>query len=169
MSQSQTYSFDFRCVPHDVLQWELNRFLSVTDRAAFNTVMEQPERIYKRFPKDFAEKHAVRAALRHQRSHVAKINYMAENEDNLGRGEVMMAVDLIGKYADFLVKPIAAPLFKYRTHTKEKALGDLATISGDDYVFSEYMTLEVKEKLLRAMRVIRSIPTEKHVQIRTAK
>jgi hypothetical protein len=169
MSKSQSHSFDFTRVPYDVLQWELNRFLSVTDRASFNTVMQQPERIHKRFAKDFAEKHAVNVALRHQRSHVKKINYMAENEDVLGRQGVMQAVEIIGKYADFLVKPIAVPLFKYRTHTKEKALKDLETISGDDYVFSEYMTTEVKEKLLHAMAVIGSIATEKHVQIRSAK
>jgi len=97
-----------------------------------------------------------------QRAHVTRINYMVENEDNLGAGSVRMAVNWIGLYADFLVKPVALPLFNYRKtgEAKTKALSDLATMIDEDFVFSDQMTDEVRSKIRHAIRVIEAIVPE---------
>jgi len=157
-------SFDFRYIPHDVLQWELSLFLNTHERATFNAVLDPTERVHKKFPKNFARKFAFKIAMKTQRAHVRRINYMVENEDNMGAGDARMAVRWISLYADFLVKPMALPLFKYSKtgETKAKALSDLETMIHEDFVFYAYMTDEVREKIRRAMRVLGSIVTEKN-------
>lgn len=157
--------FDFRRVPYDVLQWELNRFLTMTERATFNSVQEQPERIHNPFPKNFARKFAAKIALKAQRAHVRRINYMVDNEDNMGAGDARMTIKWIGLYADFLVKPMALPLFKYSKtgEMKVKALSDLETMIHEDFVFSNFMTDEVSGKIRHAMRVIGTIDSERQV------
>lgn len=155
-------TFDFTRIPYDVLQWELNKFLEPTDRANFNGAMQWQECIYTRFPKGFAQKFAVKVAMKIQRNHVARINYMVENEDNLGAGSVRMAINWIGLYADFLVKPVAEPLFKYSKtgEAKTKALSDLAIMIDDDFVFSNEMTDEVRSKIRHAIRFVETIVPE---------
>lgn len=155
--------FDFTRIPYDVLQWELNKFLEPTDRANFNGAMQWQECIYKRFPKNFAQKFAAKVAMKVQRAHVTRINYMVDNEDDLGAGSVRMAINWIGLYADFLVKPVAQPLFKYSKtgETKTKALSDLATMIHEDFVFSNFMTDEVRSKIRHAIRVIEAIVSER--------
>jgi hypothetical protein len=149
-------------MPYDVLQWEINRFLEPNDRASLNATMEWQERVYNRFPKGFAKKFAVKVAMNTQKSHVKRINYMVDNEDDLGAGCVRMAIQWIGLYADFLVKPMALPLFKYSKtgETKAKALSDLATMIDEDFVFSAFMTDEVRGKIRNAMSVLDAIVPE---------
>lgn len=149
----------FNFVPHDVLQHVVSPFLDSGDRANFNAVLEPTERVYKKFPKNFSVKFAVKIALLTQRCHMARINYMVENEDNLGAGSVRMAVKWIGLYADFLVKPMTLPLFKYSKTgvSKKKAMSDLSIMIADDFVFVAFMTDEVKQKIRHAMSVIQAI------------
>ena len=156
-------SFDFRYVPHDVLQWEVSPFLNTYERVTFNAVLDPTVRVYKRFPQNFARKFAFKVAMKTQRAHVRRINYMVDNEDNMGAGDARMTIQWISLYADFLVKPMALPLFKYSKtgETKAKALSDLETMIHEDFVFSNFMTDEVREKIRRAMRVLETIVSEK--------
>ena len=50
--------FDY--VPLDILQFVLGRFLDQETMIAFNQVTDPRERIYRRFPKDYAIKHHIR-------------------------------------------------------------------------------------------------------------
>jgi hypothetical protein len=162
MQRAPLSRFDFRRMPYDVIQWEINSFLEPTERAAINTVLDWQERVYKPFPKNFARKFAVKVAMKTQRAHLCRINYMVTNEDVMGAGDARMAIQWIGLYADFLVKPAALPLFKYsRTgETKAKALSDLETMIHEDFVFSAFMTDEVREKIRHAMRVVEATVRE---------
>jgi len=149
----------FNFVPHDVLQHVVSPFLNSGDRANFNAVLEPTERVHKKFPKNFPLKFAVKIALLTQRCHMARINYMVDNGDNIGAGSVRVAVRWIGLYADFLVKPMTLPLFKHSSNglSKKKALSDLSIMISDDFVFVDFMTDEVKQKIRRAMSVIQAI------------
>ena len=162
MQRAPLNGFDFARMPYDVIQWEINSFLEPAERAAMNTVLDWQERVYKRFPENFARKFAVKVAMKTQRTHIKRINYMVENEDDLGAGDARMAIQWIGLYADFLVKPMALPLFKYsRTgETKAKTLSDLETMIHEDFVFYHFMTDEVRGKIRHAMRVVEATVRE---------
>ena len=171
MERLPLVSFDFRYVPYDVLQWELSPFLNSGDRANFNAVLDPTERVHKRFPKDFAEKHAVRMAHEAQKNHVTLINYwvlLARDapEDSWTEYAIQGAY-AAGKYADFFTKPVAAPLFKYRSNKNNvsQAVRELTNLMGDDTIQADFMTHEIRTKILRAIAIVKSMVPEKHVPL----
>jgi hypothetical protein len=54
----------FTALPQDMLQWEINRFLDPLSRLHWNEVLKNDERVYSKFPKDYAIKHQIK--LSHQ-------------------------------------------------------------------------------------------------------
>lgn len=52
----------FTALPQDMLQWEINRFLDPLSRLHWNEVLKKDERVYKKFPKDYAIKHQIELA-----------------------------------------------------------------------------------------------------------
>jgi len=164
-------SFDFRYVPHDVLQWELSPFLNTYERATFNAVLDPTERVHKRFPKDFAEKHAVRMAYEAQKNHVTLINYwlvLARDAPEESLTEYMIqAVYAAGRYADFFTKPVAAALFKYRSNKNNvsQVVRELTNVLSDDSIYADFMTHEIRTKILHAIAIVKSMVPEKHVPL----
>jgi len=49
----------FTALPQDMLQYEAARFLTHADALEFNEVLKNNERVYKKFPNDYAIKHQI--------------------------------------------------------------------------------------------------------------
>ena len=159
----------FNYVPHDVTQWKIAPFLTAEERATFNSVLEQPERVYKKFPKDFAEKHAVKIAYAAQDRHAARINFFMTSARDAPEDSwteyAIQGVNAMGKYVDFFTKPVAVALFKYRARkpNAKQAITELTNTLGDDTIYADFITEAFREKVLKAIDVIKSIVPEKHV------
>ena len=141
-------------MPHDVIQWVISPFLTADDRAAFNTVLEPTERIYKKFPVGFAIQHALRVAFAGQRRRATIINYLVERADNTAYKKAV--VTELGLYADFFCKPVMSPVFIYRPTSKMNAIAELTNLI-DDTAFYHYLTEEVHTKVIRAIAHIQSL------------
>ena len=161
----------FNFVAHDILQYVLNPFLEPIERAAFNTVLEPTERVFKRFPKDFAEKHAVKIAYAAQKRHADRINFWTESANNVPddswKQYAAHGVDAIGQYAEFFTKPVAAPLFKYRSERNHAAriTSELTGALHKDSMYETFMIEEIRVKIYYAVGVINSLKSEKHFML----
>jgi hypothetical protein len=150
---------DFSKIPYDVLQWVLNKFLTNIDRASLNTVLQWQERIYRRFSKGFAENHALHASLAAQNSIVSKMNHMAAHYE-LNRGtkrnylRARKACKFVGLYADFLIKPMAKPLFQFRSKAKDSAISDLKVLISDEYIFDDYVSAALRKKVIKTIEIL---------------
>ena len=159
----------FNYVAHDVLQYVLNPFLTADDRANFNAVVEPPERIAKKFPKNFAESHALRMAHKRQSLLAKRLNDIGrEIDESSGENILVYFAERLGEYADFLVNPISRPLFAYRTTTrnKERMIENLLSQLDDENYVTPFLTSAVRAKILQAVEVIDAIVPEKHVPIK---
>jgi len=159
----------FNFVAHDVLQHVLSPFLNAEDRFNLNAVLEPTERIFKRFPKDFAEKHAVRIAYMAQKCHAERINFWTSRagttRDESWKEYAIHGVNAVGKYADFFSKPVAAALFKYRAGRNHAAsmISELTHTLSDESIHVSFMTDKIRAKIYGAIGVINSLTPEKHV------
>jgi len=158
----------FNFIAHDVLQYALSPFLTADDRANFNAVLEPTERVAKKFPANFAERHAVRIAYGRQKFHAERLNEVGAEIGELAACSVYNDfVKRIGDYADFFLNPISRPLFVYRTKVdnKTRVIDELASKLDDDHSFAPFMTTAVRAKILKAIDLIDSLVPEKHVHI----
>lgn len=159
----------FNYVAHDVLQYVLNPFLTADDRFNFNAVIEPPERIAKKFPKNFAESHALRIAHERQTFHAKRLNNIGR-EINESSTELILGVfaERLSEYADFLLNPISRPLFVYRTtaNNKERMIENLLSQLDEENYATPFMPAYIRAKILRAVEVIDRLVPEKHVPFR---
>jgi len=159
----------FNYVAHDVLQYVLNPFLTADDRANFNAVVEPPERIAKKFPKNFAESHALRMAHKRQSFLAKRLNDIGREIDESSDENILgYFVERLSEYADFLLNPISRPLFAYRTtpRNKERMIENLLSQLDEDNYTTPFMPAYIRAKILRAVEVIDAIVPEKHVPLK---
>jgi hypothetical protein len=149
----------FNFVPVAVLQWCIAPFLLAEERAEFNAVLEPTERIVCRFPKDAPIMHAVRIGVTTQRRHGRLLNFLADHVDDDPNG-AQRIITAYERYAEFLCKPIAAPMFRYRDGTKERAIADLRNLTGNDAFILPEVTVAL---MTRAIAHIDAIQMERHV------
>ena len=149
----------FICVPEDVIKWVIIPFLTIDDRLAFNAALEPTERVYKKLPKDFVSKHALRIAYTAQRHHAHMINYLAHRAaaSHYRKAYALATITEIKLYTDFLMKPVAAPLFIYgdSANAKAKAVSDISHFLSDSIIES-YMTDEVRDKIRKTIAYVES-------------
>jgi hypothetical protein len=149
----------FNFIPHAVIQWEISSFLLAQERAEFNAVLEPTERVYKKLPLGFAEKHALRAAYSNQASHANHINLCTDNIDDddseKTREYARRGIEAIGRYASFFLKPASEPLFKYRAQIyKTRAIKELADFLSAESIYEPFITQEVTAQILLAIDAI---------------
>jgi len=144
--------FDFRRIPYDVLQWELNRFLKFTDRTAFNTVVDPPERIYRRLPKNFAVNHSINVALNERHRHMTHINFWMPRTQM--PGFPVRALRAISRYVTFLCSPTAVLIFKFSSDAKKHTLTQLNNFLIHNNKILEIMTSEIRESIISAIHRI---------------
>jgi hypothetical protein len=151
--------FDFTRIPYDVIQWEINRFLEPCDRAAFNTVMEWPERTYKRFPKGFADMHAYKIAYATQRRYAFLLNYLTDKAANsyFDSNIIKAKTKIMVKYAEFFSKQVALPLFKHRPENRQRVISELENALSEDSDLLDFMTLENHATLLHTIDYVKGV------------
>lgn len=141
----------FKCIPQDVTQWKIAPFLTPEERADFNSVLEQPERVYKKFPKDFAIKHSLRTYITAQKRHVERISYFMANSDIIkGQGEAARntAMRVFEDYVDFISSHKARLIYQYKDKSKKSANHDLMVfLDGRDFPYRLYISQKLRDKL----------------------
>lgn len=150
----------FNYVPYYVILKEISPFLDACDRAAFNAVLEPTERVYKKFPPGFAVQHALRIAYGAQRHYVYMINYLSDRMFLVFRPEYeRAAITVISLYADFLMKPVAAPLFVYgnSAKAKAKAVSDMRKFLAEDYIFEDSISDVMRTKIHKVITYIEGL------------
>ena len=70
----------FSGLPWDMKR-EISTFLERDDGASFNEVLRRDERVYKKFPKDFALKHALRILREEHNSIMRRIQFHIDRDD----------------------------------------------------------------------------------------
>ena len=164
----------FNFIPHDVTQHVLNPFLEPEDRANFNAVLEPTERVFKRLPPNFAEKHAIRIAYAAQKRHADRINFWTDRASNIPddswKKYAAHGVNAVGKYADFFTKPVAAALFKYRTEMNhaDRVTTELMDHYSEESFYTIFMSDAIRTKIAYAINAINAIVPEKHVHLALA-
>lgn len=146
----------FNFIPYDVLQWEINRFLTADDRASMNAVLEPTERIYKKFPADFAIKHSLVAFIRLQRTHVLALTSFTNTSEEVvtNKKSLRKAMKIIKKYIIFLGTDGARLLYKYKANAKVSALHDLNLFLDEDFAFQPYLTEKMRTNIYRTITIV---------------
>jgi hypothetical protein len=156
-----TYTNDtniFNFVPHDVTQYVINPFLTVEDRANFNAVLEPTERVYKRFPTDFAIKHSVKAFASAQKAHVTRITEaMDVCYDLLDQGIDSDSNPLgpLSRYLTFIISPQAKLIYQHKAKAKQSALNDLNLFLDEQHCpFDRFMCMKMRVRILDAIDLV---------------
>ena len=166
----------FALLPQDILQWEINKWLTAGDRVSFNMVLQADERVYKKFDRNFAEKHSLAIACKTQRKHAQMINRLTPLAINLDVFALAKGPTAIEKYALFLMNNFAAPLFAYQTKsvlsaaaaavtlkTSQKCIAELESFLADDCVYKPFMQESTRSVLVAAIKHIRSTKVVKTI------
>lgn len=149
----------FNFIPQVVLQYEINRFLNAEERANLNAVLEPPERISHRLPKDAAIKHVLCALISVQRRHVLDINHLVEKYPS---AEVLELLGRrIDRYVTFLCRPLTTVFYQYLEGAKARAIGELEIFLG--HHFAAHHTPRRLQTWRLAIEHIRGIPFIRHV------
>lgn len=153
----------FNFIPLDVLQYVINTFLTPEERGNFNAVLEPTERVFKKFPTNFAEKHALKIAYKAQMRHANLLNYLADNQAVNESAYLSAGAFALGDYADFFTKPVAHPIFVWRAECNHKAqiIAELTESVSAGSGRAPFMTDEIRTKIARAIAMI-----ETHVAVK---
>lgn len=149
----------FNFVPYDVTQWKISAFLTPQDRAAFNAVLEPTERIFKRFPKDFAIKHSLRMLCMAQRNYAVQLIHALDNSTIILRNEklVRKTMRLIKNYVCFISSQ-ARLIYQYRPGARATAFRELSLFLDDEFPYEPFVTDDLREMILDARNVLDDTP-----------
>ena len=98
----------FTALPQDMLQWEINRFLTHKDALNWNEVLKKDERVFKKFPKDYAIRHQIKRSYENYQEIAWKLQISLNRVEVAGYLNEMHApnsVKLLKKYFAFFKDP----------------------------------------------------------------
>ena len=165
----------FSSLPYDMKQYEISFYLDPVSRAAFNQVLKKDERVFKKFPKDYALKHQIITVRSSYEIIAMRGNELMERfyqEVERHPDEYVnpsKAVRQLIKFFSFLKNPLNSCIFKYQRKVKEKVLEDLKFwIAGDDAINdnSPHDGLYMRQSAKEAYEVVSTIPFVRHVNAR---
>jgi len=143
----------FSKLPQDMLQWEIGRFLTSTDVLNFNTVLKNDERIYKKFPKDYALKHAIITKRTHYETIVTRLNHLLGCL-TLGLRPLRAQKDL-KKLFTFFLDPSTAIIFTHQLSVKFQMAHMVEQWMEEDQELYDYMTHEETLEMIALARKTR--------------
>ena len=131
----------FDHVPLDILQFVLGPFLDQETMIAFNQVTDPRERIYRRFPKDYAIKHHIGVLVAKWKDMLRKIdNY---NNKGLGNNNIILRL-----FNDQIV-PVNIIIFMHYYKFRESVINKFTDIKetsrNQKYIHISRQVLEVLE------------------------
>jgi len=159
----------FTRLPQDVLQYEINRFLSNTDRAALNKVLKPDERIYKKIPKDYAILHEIKTKHRLYEGMMRRFNYYMKLHDldyDTSKKRALIKAELSKKIYAFLCNPLNALCFAHVEGLKEKMITSVhedLTEEMDFYYYLPDKGTELRVLAKATLAVIESRPFVRHI------
>ena len=152
----------FSRLPWD-MKWEISTFLQRDDGANFNEVLRRDERVYKKFKKDFALKHALRILKQEYNSIVRRID-IGSNPVVGGLGGGGGATNNMFR---FCLHPRSEIAFNYQSDLKEKLIRFIAPWLDEDHIGYLGMTSVKKEILLQnarwALEYVSKAPFIRHI------
>jgi hypothetical protein len=157
----------FSKLPQDILQWEIGRFLTSTDVLNFNTVLKKDERVYKKFPKDYALKHAIITKKIHYEAIATRLNKLL---DCLTLGpRIVRAQKDLKKLFTFFLDPSTAIIFTHQLPVKFQMAHMIEQWMEEDQELYYYMTYKETLEMIALARktrdYINSIPNGRDVTI----
>jgi hypothetical protein len=159
----------FNFIPNDVLTHVINPFLSGEDRFNFNAVLEPTERLYKKFPTDFAIHHSIRTFAPMQRAHGRAVQNALRDFEHIserllfpgasaeaGDDELKKkALLVLKRYVGFLNSVQATVLIEYRPNAKDCAISDMQHFLSEEcsaYPFIKPKFRATMEKVLENLQ-----------------
>jgi len=148
----------FNFVPHDVTQWKINSYLTATDRCNLNAVLEPTERIYTKFPTDFAIKHSLKTFLMAQRRQAARLSdAMAACNRLIEKDELKADVKILRvltQYVSFCSSLQAMLIFQYCGATKKGALHDLGLLVDIEGPTERFISPKLRDDILDTIDLV---------------
>ena len=123
----------FTPLSQDTLQHEINLFLDPVSRASWNTLLDPTERVYKKFPKDYALKVSLKASSKNFNMHMRNVSDAVLNLRSIYDNplEALFAENAflknIMKLFAFVSTPVGLNLIEYKRGLKEDLLNYLNT------------------------------------------
>jgi hypothetical protein len=124
----------FSKLPQDMLQHEINRYLDPNSRGDFNAVLKSSERVYKKFPTDYALKHAILTAHKTCRTIVSELYYNLENigggiVDSRGVSFERKSVKCLRRLFAFFKNPHNSVIFMYISDLKDISISLITSLT----------------------------------------
>jgi hypothetical protein len=128
----------FTKLPQDMLQYEINRHLDPLSRAEFNGVLKPDERIYSKFPANYALKHAILTSHKAYHAIVSELNYNLEYVgggivDARGLSFEKKCVKCLRRLFAFFKNPLNSLIFLHRYDLKKKCISAFTMMTGRDF------------------------------------
>jgi hypothetical protein len=163
----------FTRLPQDMLQWEIARFLTSAETLAFNEVLKNDERVYKKLPTDYALKHALitkRAQYEGIATRLAsllnRLDWGASPYFDWEHSRPALAEKELKKMFAFFRDPVNALIFMHLRNLKDKMARMVEAWMDDDLELYDYMGdkgHELRRLAEEARDHIVSVPFVRHV------
>ena len=134
----------FKFVPHDVLHNVLAPLMDTVSFINYNEAVEPQEKVYRRFPKDYAEKHHMRILVQKWTPYVQFIQSHEGEERNA----------IMYKLLHDMSIPVNAVLFKYHKTMYDTAIRKSEEFTNEnnrDYLhmnpYEKMMLLDISKKM----------------------
>lgn len=156
----------FNFIPYDVTQWKINSFLEPVDRAAFNSVLEPTERVYRPFPTDFAIKHSLKTFITAQRNHMVLLRQIIVDSNIILGDQKLLnkAMRIIRNYVAFIGSLQARLIYEYKEGAKPSALRDLNHLLDEEFPYESYMSQTLRDQIYASGAEVSSSEFVRNVQ-----
>jgi hypothetical protein len=156
----------FTALPQDMLQWEINRFLDPLSRLQWNEVLKKDERVYKKFPRDYAIKHQFKISYASYRSVAPAFLFVALAHPSAAPN-ALKAFRLLKKLFAWFKDPKNHIVFMYTAGRKENFLENIAQWTEEDMELYEHISIEQGDELRaegrEVLALISEVPFIRHV------
>lgn len=168
-----TLKMSLICLPQDMLQHEINRFLDSESRAEFNAVLKPDERVYKKLAPNYALKHVIKMTLNSYIRISQNVNfYIGEiyGGDFRRQSAAQGAERTLINFFKLWSQPLNTLAIMYQQDFKENLIRFLETWANDDRYNHLYNTLygggaTLRLKAAETLEIVKKIPFHYHISI----
>jgi hypothetical protein len=163
----------FTALPQDMLQWEINRFLTHKDALAFNEVLKKDERVYKKLPEDYAIKHQIHISHDSYQKLATALQFSLERTVLFGWQDIPKVVKLLKKYLAWFKDPKNHVAIMYTKGRQERFLENIGQWTELDMELYENLPETVVEELrddaLDMLILVANLKFVRHVNVKDYK
>ena len=155
-----------------MLQWEINRFLDPLSSLQWNEVLKNDERVYKKFPKDYAIKHQIKVSHQAYQDIALKLQFSLGRVSDGGWDAVHVpkSVKLLRKYFAFFKDPKNHVVLMYIKDRKARFLEDIGDWAELDMELYESLSQPEVEALrreaLETLNLVADVPFVRNVRVK---